>query len=70
MAGFIVLDDGRAYAANNVGFRATVAAIAEALPRSPEGNALSEWLLDENGLVQVHMRKDVRELALPPKSCS
>ena len=67
MAGFIVLEDGRAYAANNFGFRATVAAIAGALPHSAEGMALSQWLLDESGVVQTYLNVDVRELASATK---
>lgn len=64
MGGFIVLSDGRAYAASNWGYDRTVEAIAEALPDTDEGRHLAAWLLDQRcsvrgmGLGNV----DVREL--------
>jgi len=61
MAGFIVLDDGRAYAAARWAFRATVAAIAETLPETGEGKALAEWLTNDPN-VQIYYNVDVREL--------
>lgn len=62
MAGFIVLDDGRAYASANWAFRATVEAIAEALPKTADGLALANWLRTDP-TVQVYYKVDVRELA-------
>jgi hypothetical protein len=62
MAGFIVLNDGRAYAASNWAFRATVEAIAEALPRTSEATNLAEWLRHDPS-VQIYYNVDVRELA-------
>lgn len=62
MAGFIVLDDGRAYAAANWAFRATVEAIADALPSTAEGSELAEWLRNDP-TVQIYHNVDVRELA-------
>jgi hypothetical protein len=62
MAGFIVLDDGRAYAAANWAFRATVEAIAVALPETTEGTTLANWLRNDPS-VQIYYNVDVRELA-------
>lgn len=62
MAGFIILNDGRAYAAANWAFRATVEAIAEALPVTEEGTRLAEWLRNDPA-VQVYHSVDVRELS-------
>lgn len=61
MAGFIVLEDGRAYAAANWAFRATVESIARALPDTDEGNALAEWIRNDP-TVQIYYNVDVREL--------
>src|SRR5450755_3207563 len=61
MAGFIVLNDGRAYAASNWAFRATVEAIAEVLPKTGEGITLAEWLRHDPS-VQIYHNIDVREL--------
>ena len=61
MGGFIVLEDGRAYAAANWAFRATVEAIADALPQSTEGMSLAEWLRHDP-VVQIYHNIDVREL--------
>ena len=58
MAGFIVLEDGRAYAASNWATDATLRAIAAAVPDPP----LQAWLLSQQrggGLTNV----DLRELA-------
>src|SRR4051794_17545539 len=61
MAGFIILEDGRAYAAANWAFRSTVEAIAESLPETTEGKLLADWLR-QHPTVQVYHRVDVREL--------
>jgi hypothetical protein len=47
VAGFIILGDGRAYAASNWAYDRTVEAVAEALPDHREGRALGEWLLGQ-----------------------
>ena len=62
MAGFIVLDDGRAYAAAGWAFRDTIRAIASALPNHSEGIALAHWLTNDP-IVQVYLTVDVRGLA-------
>lgn len=62
MAGFIALDDGRAYADKNWNFHATVEAIAEALPSTTDGLALANWLRNDP-TVQIYHSVDVRELA-------
>ena len=61
MAGFIVLGDGRAYAASNQGWRATVEAISEALDKTADGKNLAEWLRNDPS-VQIYHSVDVREL--------
>jgi hypothetical protein len=61
MGGFIILDDGRAYAANNWAYRTTVEAIAAALPNTSEGKVLAEWLRKDPS-VQIYNAVDVREL--------
>src|SRR5262245_41982806 len=64
MAGFIVLNDGRAWAAANWAYDMAVRYIAQALPKTQEGAELSSWLLQQTaeekgmGLGSV----DVREL--------
>jgi hypothetical protein len=64
MAGFIVLQDGRAYAASNWGFDRTVAAIAAVLSERKESQALAEWLMQQSSeIVGMGMGKvDIREL--------
>jgi hypothetical protein len=52
MAGFIVLEDGRAYAANNWSYDAVVERIAWALPETAHGRALSDWLMDQRCVVK------------------
>jgi hypothetical protein len=62
MAGFIVLQDGRAYAASNWAYDLTVERIAVALPPTPQGVALRTWLLGQRcgvlgpGLGSVDLR--------------
>jgi hypothetical protein len=64
VAGFIILSDGRAYAAANWAYDRTVEAIVESLPDTPAGQAIGDWLLQRRctvkgpGLGSV----DVREL--------
>ena len=62
MGGFIILEDGRAYAASNWAFRATVDSIADILDRQTSGKDLAEWLRDESSPVQIYNTIDVREL--------
>lgn len=62
MGGFIILEDGRAYAASNWAFRETVSAIVAAMPVSEDGKRLAAWLGDDHG-VTIHNNVDVRELA-------
>lgn len=52
MGGFIVLEDGRAYAANNWSYDAVVERIARSLPGTTDGRALSDWLMDQRCAVQ------------------
>lgn len=65
MGGFIVLEDGRAYAANNWSYDAVIERIARALPETGAGRALAAWLMEQRcvvrgaGLGSV----DLRELA-------
>jgi hypothetical protein len=65
VAGFIILADGRAYAASNGAYDSTIESIAEALTETQEGRLLAEWILNQRcaikgmGLGCV----DVRELA-------
>jgi hypothetical protein len=49
---FIILIDGRAYSAASWAYDGTVRAIAECLPASPEGQALTDWLLNQQCEVQ------------------
>jgi hypothetical protein len=65
MAGFIVLEDGRAYAANNWSYDAVIERIARALPETGAGRALSDWLMDQRSVVQGAGlgSVDLRELA-------
>ena len=64
MAGFIVLNDGRAYAAANWAFRGTIEAVVEVLPETDAGTALQEWLTHDT-VVTVYHSVDVRELTPP-----
>lgn len=52
MGGFIILDDGRAWAATNWAYDAAIRYIAEALPDSERARELSEWLLQQTSEVQ------------------
>lgn len=52
MAGFIVLKDGRAYAANNWSYDAVIERIARALPGTDAGRALSDWLMDQRCVIR------------------
>lgn len=61
MAGFIVLDDGRAYAASNWAFRATVESITQVLAGTPQGSELSVWLRSDANVQYLHSL-DLREL--------
>lgn len=63
MAGFIVLEDGRAYAASNWVTDATLRAIS----REVEDGALRQWLLaQQSGNVGMGMTSvDLREIAPP-----
>lgn len=62
MGGFIVLEDGRAYAANNWAFRELVKVIVEALPETEDGKRLVAWLQNDHE-VTIYNTVDVRELA-------
>jgi hypothetical protein len=64
MAGFIVLQDGRAYAASNWAYDTTIEAIAESLPQTRQAQALHDWLLDQRCCVRGMGlgRVDLREL--------
>lgn len=61
MGGFIVLNDGRAYAAANWAFRATLEAITDAIPETAEGRELAEWLRNDPTVQYLHS-VDLREL--------
>jgi hypothetical protein len=52
VAGFIILSDGRAYAASNWSYDSTIDAIAEALPNTQEGRLLADWILNQRCTVQ------------------
>jgi hypothetical protein len=52
MGGFIILEDGRAYTANNWSYDAVVERIARALPETDAGRALSDWPMDQRCVVQ------------------
>ena len=47
MGGFIIIDDGRAVATNNLDYDRMVEKIANSLPPTLEGSAFEEWLLDQ-----------------------
>ena len=64
MAGFITLEDGRAYAASNWGYDAVVERIADALPETDDGHALKDWLMEQRVAVKGIGRVDLRELTL------
>lgn len=66
MAGFFILDDGRAFAPNNWAYRATLQAIIDTLPSTPEGKALAEWL-EADDVVQIYHSVDFRELTTANK---
>jgi hypothetical protein len=62
MAGFIILEDGRAYAAANSAYDAVVRRIADALQESDDGHALSTWLKEQQVAVKGLGSVDLREL--------
>jgi hypothetical protein len=64
VSGFIILSDGRAYAASNWAYDGTVEAIVETLPDTQEGRLLADWLLNQRCSVQGPGMGtvDVREL--------
>lgn len=62
MAGFIILEDGRAYAAANWAYDAVVERIAEALVETADGCALSDWLKEQRIAVKGLGSVDLREL--------
>ena len=64
MAGFIVLPDGRAYAASNWGYDRVIGCIAQVVAEQDQGRALSEWLLEQRSMVRGSGlgSVDVREL--------
>jgi hypothetical protein len=66
MGGFIILDDGRAYTVANRAFRATIAAVVESLPQTPQGRELAKWLQNDPS-VQIYYHVDVRELTAANK---
>jgi hypothetical protein len=61
VGGFIVLDDGRAYGRAGWAYRATIEAIADALPDTEQGSTLAEWLTNPRTL-EIYPTVDVREL--------
>ena len=61
MAGF-TLEDGRAYAAANWVCDAVVERIADALPHTDDGHALSNWLKEQQFAVKGLGRVDLRDL--------
>lgn len=52
MAGFIVLNDGRAWASANWAYDAAIRTIARALPNTQDGQTLAAWLLEQTSEVQ------------------
>src|ERR1022692_1100776 len=62
MAGFIILEDGRAYAAANWAYDAVVERIADALPETDDGHALKDWLKEQRVAVKGLGSVDLREL--------
>jgi hypothetical protein len=66
VAGFIILQDGRAYAAASWAYDAVVERIADALPPSAAGQALAVWLREQTCLVRGPGmgRVDLRELTV------
>lgn len=52
MAGFIVFNDGRAWASANWAYDAAIRTIAQALPNTRDGNELAEWLLQQTSEIQ------------------
>jgi len=65
VGGFIVFDDGRAYAPNNRFFDVSVEAINDNLLNTKEGKLFSEWIMNQRhsivGLGMGHI--DIRELS-------
>lgn len=47
LASFLVLQDGLAYAVDDFAFDRTIEALAQTLPKTPEGKELAEWVLGE-----------------------
>ena len=64
MAGFIILEDGRAYAAANRVYDAVVERSADALPEADDGRAISDWLKEQQVAVKGLGSVDLRELTL------
>ncbi len=61
MAGFIILEDGRAYAAANWAYDAVVERIGDTLPDTDDGRALSDWLKEQRVAVKGLGSVDLRE---------
>ncbi|MCI0661810.1 MAG: hypothetical protein L0220_12115 [Acidobacteria bacterium] len=63
MAGFIVLNDGRAWAGANWAYDSAIRTISQALPTTQEGQDLADWLLQQTcevkgmGLGSVDLRE-------------
>ncbi len=63
MGGFIILEDGRAWAYSNGAYAMVIEEIAAQLPDTPEGQALSNWLLEETNVGSMGLGcVDIREL--------
>jgi hypothetical protein len=52
MAGFIILNDGRAWASANWAYDVAIRTIAQALPNTQEGLELADWLLQQTSEVK------------------
>lgn len=61
MSAMILLEDGRAWFASNIAVQAVHHAIAEELPETDEGKALSNWLKNDD-VLNALLDLDVREL--------
>jgi hypothetical protein len=54
MSGFIILEDGRAYAANHWSYDRLIEKIAETFPDTETGREFSDWLLGQGWLSSMH----------------
>jgi len=61
MSAMIILEDGRAWLARNIAVQAVHHAVAEELPETDEGKALSNWLKNDD-VLNALLDLDVREL--------